>query len=363
MDLPCPAPSLAAAQRALEAALGPPAARSGAARVVFPRRLESAARTLAAALALHARPVDLVLTDDVDFSGPDHEASARAWVPAPGPGVPPLLLLYGAQPWGRPFEDDYRVELAAMGNREALKAAGHALVFVEWPRGARRDAEVDLRPGPVASIFERALDVDYEELRAWNQTLIEALTGVDAVAIRCPAGTDLRLRIGGRRRIAEDCRLGELEPAVFLPGGEVYVAVREDSAAGVVAFRSRGEPRLARFEGGLLVAVETGDGRADVGLAEEMAVGREPLCEFGVGTNCWAPPWQIGTIYEKSAGTVHVAVGGNAHFGGRRRSPRHVDLVIRDPAVRVDGRPLALPRADWKRLVAGADPESAVRSP
>ena len=68
---------------------------------------------------------------------------------------------------------------------------------------------------------------------------------------------------------------------------------------------------------------------------------------MGIGTNAWAPPWQIGTLYEKSAGTVHVAVGGNAHFGGQRESPRHGDLVIRDPQMWVDGQPLPLPEAEW----------------
>ena len=69
---------------------------------------------------------------------------------------------------------------------------------------------------------------------------------------------------------------------------------------------------------------------------------------MGIGTNAWAPPWQIGTLYEKSAGTVHVAVGGNAHFGGQRQSPRHADLVIRDPQFLVDRQVVPLPSADWR---------------
>jgi leucyl aminopeptidase (aminopeptidase T) len=56
----------------------------------------------------------------------------------------------------------------------------------------------------------------------------------------------------------------------------------------------------------------------------------------------------VGTLYEKSAGTVHVAVGGNAHFGGERDSPRHMDLIIRGPDVLVDGASLTLPPGLWQ---------------
>ena len=104
---------------------------------------------------------------------------------------------------------------------------------------------------------------------------------------------------------------------------------------------------LLFFEGGVLRDVRRANGSNDVGLAEEMGAGLEPLCEVGIGTNQWAPPWQIGTIYEKSAGTIHVAVGGNAHFGGLRDSPRHMDLIVRQPTLKVDGTPLALPPGLW----------------
>lgn len=345
-----PAPPLPSdlARRMLEAVLGD-ARGEARAEIRFPEALEGTAEALAAGLAALGTEAELRLSEDAVFAARGADA-ADLWVPAPAAELPRLILCFGARPWSAGFEDDYLVELAAMANREALKAAGHRLVFVEWPRGARRDAEVDLRPAEMAAIFERSLDLDYGALRARNAGLLEALEGAQELALRCPEGTDLSLSVDGRRFIAEDCVLSPEEPVVFLPGGEVYAPAVEDSAAGVVAFRHCGAPRLARFEGGLLVAVEGAGGARDAQLEEEMGAGTEPLCEIGVGSNPWAPPWQIGTLYEKSAGTVHVAVGGNAHFGGERDSPRHADLIIRRPELqRVGSGPLALPVARWEQ--------------
>lgn len=342
----CPTLPGAVVERMLSAVL--PSATLASAEVLFPAGLADTAHALVEGLARRGVLARVTLTREDAFARlPVGEAAAR-WVPAPGPDKPDLLVLYGAQPWSPSFDGDWQVELAAMQNRERLRAVGARLLFVEWPRGARRDAEIDLRPAAVGELFARSLDIDYDEMRAWNRALGEQLAGADRVTIRCPLGTRLSLSVAGRPFTLEDCLLGALEPAVYLPGGEIYAPAREDSAHGTVAFCSRGELRIARFGDGLLLAVDHPDGRPDPALADEMAAGVEPLCEFGVGTNAWAPPWQIGTIYEKSAGTVHVAVGGNAHFGGARDSPRHVDLVIRQPEVQVDGRPLTLPRADWK---------------
>jgi len=185
-------------------------------------------------------------------------------------------------------------------------------------------------------------------MRRWNQDLLAILDGVEEVRVTCAYGTDVCFGVYPRRFLPENCRMSDAEPDVYLPGGEVYVAVQESTAHGTVAFRHVGAPRLATFEEGVLTSVTDEAGARDYALEEELGCGVEPLCEFGVGTNTWSPPWQIGTLYEKCAGTIHVAVGGNHHFGGERASPRHMDLVVRDPTVWLGARRLALPRADWR---------------
>lgn len=330
-----------------------PAADPSDAHWVFPDVLRPSAEAIAEVFLGWGWTVSGDSVPELAFSESPPEIAAERWVPAPRAGLARTLVLFGSQPWETSFENDHLIELAAMKNREALKLAGHRLIFVDWPRGARMDAEIDLRPGEMAGIFEASLANALQDVRDWNARLIKQVQQARHIQINCPLGTDISLAVNGRIWIPEDCLLSEAEPAIYLPGGEIYVPAREDSAQGTVVFFYAGEPRRARFEHGLLIDVTHTDGTPDPERAEEMGAGREPLCEFGIGTNPWAPPWQIGTIYEKSAGTVHVAVGGNAHFGGQRDSPRHSDLVIRDPILTVDGVRMTLPPPRWKEFDTG----------
>jgi hypothetical protein len=324
--------------------------REGRALIVFPAVLERTARGIESALTDLGMDASLRLADEALFRESAPEVAAEYWVPKPSADIPPTLILFGAQPWESNFDEDYKIELQAMQNREGLKAAGHKIIFVEWPRGARLDKEVDLTASDLANIFDKSMAGVYGEIRAWNRKLMATVAGVSKVHITCPQGTELHLSVAERTWLSEDCHLGEDEPAIYLPGGEIYVPAEETSAHGEVVFYYCGDKRIGRFAQGILVEVRRDDGSADNERGEEMGVGTEPLCEFGIGTNPWAPPWQIGTIYEKSAGTVHVAVGGNAHFGGERDSPRHADIVIREPSVWLDGQKLALPPALWNEF-------------
>jgi len=49
---------------------------------------------------------------------------------------------------------------------------------------------------------------------------------------------------------------------------------------------------------------------------------------------------------EKAAGTVHFAIGDDASIGGTTDASIHLDGVVRDPTVTVDGTPLDLPVAE-----------------
>ena len=61
------------------------------------------------------------------------------------------------------------------------------------------------------------------------------------------------------------------------------------------------------------------------------------VAEFGIGLN---PLAHIrGSIIEDEGmlGTVHVALGDNTRLGGKNSAPTHIDLVLKNPHVRLDG--------------------------
>ena len=64
------------------------------------------------------------------------------------------------------------------------------------------------------------------------------------------------------------------------------------------------------------------------------------LAELGIGTNPAAT--LSGSILEdeKVIGTAHLAFGSNVSFGGVNAASVHIDGVLLEPTIQVDGRPL-----------------------
>jgi len=66
----------------------------------------------------------------------------------------------------------------------------------------------------------------------------------------------------------------------------------------------------------------------------------------GIGTNVGVDEL-VGSVLldEKAGGTVHIAIGDNAGIGGETDAPVHLDGILRNPTVYVDGEAIELPSA------------------
>jgi leucyl aminopeptidase (aminopeptidase T) len=62
------------------------------------------------------------------------------------------------------------------------------------------------------------------------------------------------------------------------------------------------------------------------------------MAEFGIGTNPNAKRPDNTLESEKIRGTIHIAVGDNAHMGGRVHADLHQDFIQPKPDVWVDGK-------------------------
>lgn len=176
------------------------------------------------------------------------------------------------------------------------------------------------RPDPAAA---------WRALSEAQARLIRRLEGVRELRIRAE-GTDLRMRVEGRRWVNSDGRSN-------FPSGEVYTAPLEDSVEGEVRFDL---PILAGgrwvrgvrlvFEAGRVVeaSAEEGDAYLQAMLATD--AGARGVGELGIGTNFGL---ERGTglvlLDEKIGGTVHLALGqAYAATGGTNRSAIHWDLIL-----------------------------------
>jgi aminopeptidase len=175
------------------------------------------------------------------------------------------------------------------------------------------------RPDPVAA---------WRALRAQQEALVERLSAASEITIEAD-GTDLRLRVDGRRWINSDGKRN-------MPSGEVFTGPLEDSAEGTIRFTVRSTPRGADVEGaelrfvrGEVVAARADRGEEYLRGALKTDAGARRLGELGIGTNAGIDrPTGSTLLDEKIAGTVHLALGRSyPETGGTNASALHWDLV------------------------------------
>jgi leucyl aminopeptidase (aminopeptidase T) len=100
------------------------------------------------------------------------------------------------------------------------------------------------------------------------------------------------------------------------------------------------EPARVTVEGGFVVSAEGGLGPEWLKLLEAHGDPGRNLAELGVGTNERAHLSGLVLEDEKILGTAHVAFGASAGIGGTVAVPIHLDIVILDASLEVDGRPV-----------------------
>ncbi|KUK02431.1 MAG: hypothetical protein XD58_1396 [Thermotoga sp. 50_1627] len=201
-------------------------------------------------------------------------------------------------------------------------------------------------PGITMDMFLTTLSADYEKIRSFNHQLKKMLEGKKTVRITTSLGTDLTLSIEGRTVISDDGLIHEKGSFGNLPAGEVFVAPVEGSANGLLVIDAS-VAGIGVLEHPIEVVVENGFAARIKGemQAEKLrnmlsSVGiREAfnIAELGFGTNPNASV--IGNVLEdeKAFGTVHIAFGDNSTIGGLTKAGIHVDAILTEPTVSVDG--------------------------
>ena len=206
-----------------------------------------------------------------------------------------------------------------------------------------------------SEMFWRSLDVDYAELQGKADALAAVLEGAHEVHIVSAKGTDVTLGIAGRPFDKDVGVVGRETDLSNLPAGEVCLAPLEDQADGTVVFDlafmdgRRVEDLEVRFEAGRATLV--GAAREFEFVQRVVAAsgaGADVIGELGIGINpAVGEPCGYTLTDEKILGTVHIALGDNEMLGGANPSTLHWDMMVLDPTVKVDGRPI-LDAGEWQ---------------
>jgi leucyl aminopeptidase (aminopeptidase T) len=246
----------------------------------------------------------------------------------------------------RDGEEPPQAVATAMGTASAITILTRFSLSHTHARMAatRAGARIASMPGISPEIFMRAIPIDYTDVERAGRALARKLTDAKRCRVTASGGTDLELLLEGRDAICED---GDLRaPSAFgnLPAGETYIAPVESHTHGTIVFDGSlgdwgllDEPVTIELREGRIV---TARGRAASSLLKTLDAGGANgriLAELGIGTN---PGARIsGQILEaeKAVGTVHLAFGTNTSYGGSNQAAVHIDGLVRDAVVELDG--------------------------
>jgi leucyl aminopeptidase (aminopeptidase T) len=220
----------------------------------------------------------------------------------------------------------------SLSHTAARKAAGEA--------GAR----IATLPGVTEEMIARVMSADMAELRRRGAAVAAVLDRGSEARITCAHGSDLRLGLEGRRAIPDAGELAASGAFGNLPCGEGFIAPLEGTGEGTlvvdgsIAGAGRVEmPVTLTVRGGHLTEATGTAGAILLELLSAHGPDGTNVAELGIGTNEKAI--LTGNILEdeKILGTAHVAFGASAAIGGTVQVPVHLDCVVLEPTVEIDG--------------------------
>ena len=220
---------------------------------------------------------------------------------------------------------------------------------------ARRDATARgarylAMPGVRLDTFRAGgpLDVDFEQLRADAEHVGSAWGTAQEFRLTTPGGTDLRGSVADRPgRVLHGIAT---QPGAYMapPDIESGTAPVEGTASGTVVvdgdllFMGQGplaEPVVLHIVDGQVRGIEGPERARLTRMLERCADDRMTnLAEVSVAFNPAGSICSVPMETESARGTAHVALGNSIAYGGVVNAVAHLDCVMRDATLELDGR-------------------------
>jgi leucyl aminopeptidase (aminopeptidase T) len=192
------------------------------------------------------------------------------------------------------------------------------------------------------------MTADFQELTGVATRLADILTNGRDVVVQTGAGADMRFNVEGRRANPAPGWCWAPGSLASPPDAETNIAVVERASEGtVVVDGSIPCAELGLLDAPIHLKVENGQVVQVTGEQAEVvqtlfANAADPnakiVAELGIGLNPLAELCGIMLEDEGCLGTVHLGIGSNATIGGENTVSFHLDFVIRQATVAVDGQ-------------------------
>lgn len=188
------------------------------------------------------------------------------------------------------------------------------------------------------------LDVDVEKLERFGETVREVVQAGSEITVTSNKGTDLRASIDGMPSMSTNVAHEPGEITV-IGWGEVYQGPVVGTTQGRAVVDG---PVLGYGWPDPAIELEITDGdvtdiTGDKQIAESLGqtIDEQPnaenVAEIAFGINPLADEGST-SIWKKGRGRTHIGIGNGLIYGQDVGSPVHVDLVMNDASVSIDGR-------------------------
>jgi len=295
---------------------------------------------LADCLAVKAGESVAVVTDPILI-----EVGQAFWQGAVELGAEPVLLTMlprennGQEPPAAVAEALLQAQVVLLATSKSLS---HTRARQEANRAGARVASL---PGATPEMLVRTLNADYQAMAPLVARYAQLLTRGRRVRVTSPSGTDLVLELGDRQGHADDGIYHRPGSFGNLPAGEAYIAPLENTAEGVLVIDGSmaglgllEEPLVVTVKNGLATEVNGGsEAKKLTGILNRYGPAARNIAELGLGLNPGATLTGNTLEDEKIAASAHIALGDNSTFGGQVAVDSHLDGVILNPTVEIDG--------------------------
>jgi leucyl aminopeptidase (aminopeptidase T) len=211
-------------------------------------------------------------------------------------------------------------------------------------QASNRGARGATMPGVTEDMLARVMDVDFEQMARRSQAVATILDQASTAHVSCPRGSDFNLDLNDRNGISDDGDLSASGAFGNLPCGEGFISPKDGDgrlvASSIAALGLSQDPAVLTIERGRLTNAEGGLGPQLLDLLRSQGEAGTNLAELGVGTNDRARLTGLILEDEKILGTVHIAFGASAGIGGNVSVSIHLDVVVLDASLTVDGQPV-----------------------
>jgi leucyl aminopeptidase (aminopeptidase T) len=211
-------------------------------------------------------------------------------------------------------------------------------------RASEAGVRIGTLPGVTEEMLERLMTGDLDEIRRRGWALVSALNSGREARITCSRGSDFRIGLEGRQGIVDGGELSTRGAFGNLPCGEGFIAPVEGTGEGTLVIDGSiaevgllETPTRLTISGGHLIEGEGEAGKKLMGLLTPHGEDATNVAELGIGTNEEAQLTGNVLEDEKILGSAHVAFGASAAIGGTVQVPVHLDCVLMEPTVEIDG--------------------------